>query len=482
VSARRTGLTNDQPDLSVVRGELDLGSLEFRAGWLASDGPDLSMPAFWHRCTIGQLSVAIHPSRDHAVMSDAAAEILVIGWVVDTSAHAWAQERILGTMHTLLRDHSWDALLRYVAYLAGRFVVIAARDGVIRVIPDAVATVSAYTAQENERTWFASHATLVADRVGAEPDVDLKAFLAGARRTSNYVVFRPGARGDYRGVSQLLPNHYWEQRGGKSLSHVRFYPFSDTVLDSPGAGLNRFSTHFDRHLEAICSLPRVTVSLTGGNDSGASLAGFRHYRARDTFTWTLVDPGSQSHVIDADSARRRSARAGIPHRTVPKVLQNDPHFETAAKRTFAAGLQAFGLTSSAFSGLPHDIVNIQSMLAEIGTGFYMNRELSKPTASNLARTYSAQAHGGSRYAREAFEEFIEYADFHEDRFGPWSWYDILYWESRAGLWAAVRVAELELSHRVELPYNSRHILEALASGSWHQRQERVAQKSYIVNL
>ncbi|WP_439565209.1 hypothetical protein [Microcella sp.] len=461
---------------------LAVGGVEFRGGWLASNSPDVVAPASWQRRSVGPLSVAVHPSRDHAIVSDATASVLVIGWTVDTVARSWDQERAARTMHALLRDHGWDALIRYVAYLAGRFLVVAALGDSVRLVPDAVATISAYTGRLDGQTWFGSHATLVAEQIDAQPDLGLRDFLAEARKGSNYVVFRPGVRGDYREVRQLLPNHYWELLPGREVSHTRFYPFSDTVLDEPLGGVERFSMHFDRHIEAICSLPNVTVSLTGGNDSGSSFAGFRRHRREDTFTWTIADPGTRSQVQDAEAAGHRSRAAGVPHRVVPKEYSHDPEFERAARRTFAAGLQAFGFSSSTFSGLPHDIVNVQSMLAEVGTGFYRNRDFEKPTASNLARTYSSQPHGASGYAREAFAEFIEYADFREERFGPWSWYDILYWESRAGLWSAIRVAELELSHRVEMPYNSRHVLEALASGSWRQRQERVAQKAYSLRL
>lgn len=470
----------DRQFVESIAGNPLAGELEFRGGWLASGVDHLPVPRDWHRRSLGHLNVAVHPFRDHCVAIGATAGVLLVGWAVDTSARLWSQELIVVKIQSLLEEHGWDSALRYVAYLGGRFMVIAVRGDEVRFIPDAAATLSAYSAGTESATWVGSHATLVADQVGAQPDHGLREFLATARRASGYVVFRPGVRGDYIGVRQLLPNHYWELSGTNKIAHERFYPFDDTVLDERCGGLERFAVHFDRHMEAICSLPRGTVSLTGGNDSGATLAGFRRHRQEDSFTWTLVDPGTPSQVKDAASAGRRAAAAGIAHVIVPKEFNHDPNFERAAKRTFATGLQAFGFTSSTYSGLPHDIVNTQSMLAEIGTGFYKNRELRKPTAANLARTYSAQPHGASPYAKEAFAEFIEYGSFQEDLFGPWSWYDMLYWESRAGLWSAIRIAELELSHRVEMPYNSRHVLEALASGTWRERQARDVQRTYML--
>lgn len=149
------------------------------------------------------------------------------------------------------------------------------------------------------------------------------------------------------------------------------------------------------------------------------------------------------------------------------------------RRSFAAGLQAVDLATTASASLPADSVNVQSMLAEIGTGFPTRRVHRLSIAEALARTHTIAAPGTSPFAREAVAVFIEYADFWLERFGPWSGYDMLYWESPAGLWCAARVAALELAHRVEMPYNARHVLEALASGDWRERQGRTVQSTFI---
>lgn len=479
------------PVVEAVSADPLAGDIAFRRGWIArvppatpspsaSTGPGvLPVPPDWRRYTIGRATLAVHPARDVSVAVDDAAAVAIIGWAVDTTARSADQVGIVRLLHGLLREGGEAALVRYAAYLAGRFVLLSARGGNLQVMPDAVATVPGYVGEAAGTTWLGSHASLIAEQTGAEIDHELRAFLAAAGRASRYVVFRPGARGDYRGVRHLLPNHVWRMPEGGKVAHERFYPFPDTVLREPLGGRERFAHHFDAHVQAICELERVTVSLTGGTDSGTSFRAVRRHARGDGFTWTMVREGHVEMEQDAAAAAARSRAAGFEHRTIPLPVAAPSSFEAEARRSFGAGLQALGFATTAFAALPADIVNVQSMLAEIGTGFYTRRTRRVPTADGLARTHTSAAHGTSRFTREAFAAFIEYADFRLERFGPWSWYDMLYWESRAGLWTAARVAELELAHRVEMPYNSRHVLEALASGDWRERQGRILQSAFI---
>jgi hypothetical protein len=122
---------------------------------------------------------------------------------------------------------------------------------------------------------------------------------------------------------------------------------------------------------------------------------------------------------------------------------------------------------------------IQSMFAEIGNGFYTRRGSFSFEPVELARLYSSEKRGESEYAIRSFERYIKQVSFKSGALGDWSPYDIFYWETRVTNWIARRLRELEYSHAVFTPYNSRHVLEALASPGWQERLDRKIQRRII---
>jgi hypothetical protein len=121
------------------------------------------------------------------------------------------------------------------------------------------------------------------------------------------------------------------------------------------------------------------------------------------------------------------------------------------------------------------------MFAEIGNGFKRNRDKFSFEPADLARLYSSEKRGETEYAIKSFEDYIKKVSFILDDLGDWSPYDIFYWETRVTNWIARRLRELEYSHSVFTPYNSRYVLEALASPNWQDRLDRKIQSLIIDN-
>jgi hypothetical protein len=471
-------MTESPARFAARRGDPLAGGLAFRRGWYASTRPEtLEIAHDWTAVQVGEFVLRVHPALDHARGDSDRATVLVVGQVLDTSVGTDDQELILGG---LLRaaERGRDALYRSLASLAGRFVVFAHTGDEITVVPDTAATMSIHWTTRGGALHLASHDALLGEATGAAVDTELAEVMRVARRQSPYVVYSPGARTFHRGVRPVLPNHALEWDGA-TARHRRFYPFPDTRF--PADAYDSFVHHFTEHCRLLARGQPVSVALTGGRDSRASFAGLRRNHRVGLSAWTSVttnDPPT-SEVEDAAAAAAMCALLDVPHRVVEVSRDREtPEFAEAIDRTFPVRTQVRGLAASVHRDLPPDAISIQSMIAEAGTGFYLDRPVAGADAAALARVYSSRPIGTSRYAIEAFEDYIEYAEFEVDRFGPWSQHDILYWEHRLPLWAALRFQELDLSHRVELPFNSRHVLEALASAAPATRKGKYFLQAY----
>lgn len=471
-------MTGDPLSPQVVDGDPVAGDLAYRRGWYATTAngvPDAV--SAWASRTVGPLAVRIHPTLDHARVDDGSTTVLIVGRAIDTSCGTGDQDRVVRGLYTAALSGR-DQLVRAVAPLAGRYVVLASIRGEMTVVPDATATLPAYWYVVGGELHLASHDALIAESAGADIDLELAALMRRARADSPYVVFAPGARSFHRGVRPVLPNHLltWD---GSSGQHRRFYPFPDTafVLD----GYARFVHHFTEYCRLLAENRVVTLSLTGGRDSRASFAALRRVRHPGLSTWTGVRIANppESELTDAAAAARISAIAGVPHRVIPvSGGQESPEFRRAADRTFPIRMQVRGLAASVHAHLSPETVTVQSMIAGLGAGFYLGRKAPGASPRDLARTYSSRAVSSDPYTIEAFEEFIDYGEFRVDRFGPWDPRDMQYWEHRLPLWSTLRIQELELSHRVELPFNSRPVLEAMASAPLSARKGKYFLQAY----
>ena len=113
------------------------------------------------------------------------------------------------------------------------------------------------------------------------------------------------------------------------------------------------------------------------------------------------------------------------------------------------------------------------MVAECGTGFYKNRR--EPfNLDQVAKFYQNSPFGSEPLVRSALERYMEYSGIGTDDLGPLEWHDVNYQEGRIGRWGSLRIQEVELAHRIHLPFNARGIIEALAGPKLTERVDKQA--------
>ena len=460
----------------------------FRRGWVASSRPvqhDIADPEnAWSVVTVGTWDLRVHPDLTWCRTRRGNVEVVVLGDAVDVENPTVDVDIISRRLLQAYLGSGSDGALRYAAYLGGRFSALVWSGEQLLVLPDAVASMPVYWASMPSGVVLSSWSHLVAEVARSEVNEPLLRLLRHARDTGGMsTIFAPGIETPFLGVHPLLPNHLlvWTAAHPDTVRHERFYPWPDGKGLPPADPYADFAELLTEHTRLLCQLGRVGISLTAGLDSNATLAAAWPWLAADAFSWTYhrfdpPDPGMQADLI---AANRKAGAVGLPHRVLELREPTTQAFIEGYARSLGVAPQFRRLSAACFEQLPHGIVHLQSMVAEVGTGFYKRRTATDPTAAVLARTYANSEFGDLPEVVEAHERFIAYAGFDRDGLGDADLYDMFYWESRLGRWGTLRMQECDLSHRLVLPFNQRRLIEALQSEPLEERVDKSALRRFV---
>lgn len=451
--------------------------IEYKRGWLVHEKREADLPTSWISLSLGRdRNLSIHPATKLIRYATDEVEVVLLGFAVDLVRNTGdsleiGREIAARASHV---DTDSEALLKYVAYLGGRFVCLVSltRGNELQILTDCTATQPVYWARTAGAGFVASqHASLCARVSGLGVDKKAQRLIKHARdmRTSG-TIFPPGTLTGYEDVLQVIPNHVLRVTNS-GVAHERYYPFSDTSLQkNKEEAYEEFRSTFARHVELLSSIGTVGISLTAGKDSRATLAAARPYLTKQSLTWTYFNSESPHpvHVADLQSARALAARIGVRHIEVDLKGPHRRAFISAHRQTMGATAQMPSVPHAYDWQLPGDLLEFQSMAAEVGTGFYRNRE-GKPDVARLAELYSRSEFGRLPEVSDEIEKFIDYTGFHVDSFGSLDFHDFFYWEHRLGRWGSRRIQEVDLAHNVVLPFNSRTVLESLMSRPVEER-------------
>lgn len=401
----------------------------FRFGFVAADRPlTLRDLPGWVQESFGPLDLHRHPDTRWAAAFEGDAAVGLIGDPVDLNTGSADPQAISRQVAKVLSVSGLDSALRHVAYLGGRWTALLRSGDHLLVVPDFAATQSVYWHHSADGTVLASHTHLLAEVTGAEVNKPLRTLMTQARdHGAKGTIYWPGMETPFIGEFPLLPNHALHLRTGQEPQHRRFYPFPDTdLVRDPDQAYARFRDLFLEHARLLCAgRTRMGISLTAGADSRTSLAAAApHLPTDQTWTWTYMDTTvhHEGMAADAAAARQVAQHYGLPHQIVD--LRQD-------------GLQA----------------------------------LSSPTE------FSQQP-----LIRQAFERYAEYSGLSAVQDGPIVWHDLYYQESRIGRWASLRIQEIDLAHRVLLPFNARGIVEALGGPALEDRVQKQALHRLLADL
>ena len=464
-------------------GRWDEGSTLFRRGWVATSYPTSSDALEgWASVPGTEWELRAHPALGWATAQDAGHAVVMLGDVVDLDRSGSTDRRAIAKRALALLRRSIDQAVRYVAYLGGHFACLLVTPGQTVVMPDCAGTMPIFWHENGGRLTLGSHSHLIGELSHAPVDETAVGLLPRAREMkTGGTLYYPGILTPFVGVRPVIPNNLLRVQG-EQITHERFYPFGDLeLIRDPEEAYDAFSSVFTTHVRGLASLGNVCLSLTAGRDSQASFAAvLRTVRPGALLTWSYYNFSKPHEGLQADllAANELARSFGVPHQVVALGETADREFSELYDRTMRYTPQFKALAQAIHDQLSPDLVEMQSMVAEAGTGFYKNRTEPRPSIERLARLYSRSEFGALPEVRDAFEEFIDYANFDDDAFGAIDYHDLFYWESRVGRWGCLRMQEVDLSVRIALPFNSRKVIEALMAPKFEDRVQKQALVRY----
>ncbi|WP_109472746.1 hypothetical protein [Ornithinimicrobium cavernae] len=492
----RTVSEDEERERLVVDGAFGCGYL-VRGG--AASAPDLVDRWPVHR--LGALTYHLHPRTrlQTAVRAHGPGRVVLLGHPVDVDAGTADGQAVCETALDTWAAGGLAAAVRYLAYLGGRWTAVleplsapdAEVPGEITVVPDCQATQAVFY---STRAGIAlgSQPALVAGAVGADPNpasVRMMSDLRAARPRG--VVFLPGTMTTHEDVLPLVPNHLLRIRlGGRSaaVGHERFWPFQDRVeITDTSRVIDEFVDYFREHTRLLCTIDRPVVSLTGGRDSRTTLAAALPHLRRDSFTFTYYNPRDglvgEGAPLDVFTANALSASVGVQHRVLRwRQPPEGSVFAEIYDRTYPVRRGSTGAAHAMWADLPHDLVHLQSIGAELGTTFYTVRPDAPLTPHRLMEIVTGRSDLPAELEQQAFGDYLDYAQFTPSAIGGYDYHDVFYWEQRMGKWGYLKYQDGDFAHRMLMPFNARGLIEIMQSLPYAQRADKVLLRAMLATV
>ena len=476
----------------------------FGGGYLIRGGGNTapSLVDGWPSHRLGTLTYHLHPRTHlHTAGGDTGpGRVVILGTPVDVPGGLVDGQVISERVLDAWRSRGREAAVRYLAYLGGRWTAVldpaglAAGHGAdhgITVVPDCQATQAVFWSSASGVA-LGSQPALVAATVRTGPDEAAEQMWKDLRASrAKGVVFLPGTMTTHRDVLPLVPNHLLEIRldgASASVSHDRFWPFEERAERTDLARVaEEFIDYFREHTALLCTLGRPVVSLTGGKDSRTTLAAALPHLLEDSFTFTYYNPRDglvgEGAPVDVFTANALAAAVGVQHRVLHwRQPARGSVFEEIYDRTYPVRRGSTGAAHAMWADLPHDIIHLQSIGAELGTTFYTHRTDAPISPARLLEIVTNRTDLDSAMARSAFGDYLDYAQFTPERIGGYDYHDVFYWEQRMGKWGYQKYQDGDFAHRMLMPFNDRGLVEIMQSLPYPQREQKVLLEAMLATV
>jgi hypothetical protein len=171
------------------------------------------------------------------------------------------------------------------------------------------------------------------------------------------------------GVGRVLPNHYLDLRGWRTVRHWPKQPLQ--AVASVEETVTEIATLVRRNIGAVIRATPTYLKLTAGWDSRMLLACAREWAHRlEFFTAEIGDVGA---ATDCDTARRIAKRLGLRHRILPWEEPRDEDLEEWMFRIGYSTSERRGWrTVTMYKHLPGGHAVLAGNAGEIARAYYWN--------------------------------------------------------------------------------------------------------------
>jgi hypothetical protein len=389
-----------------------------------------------------------------ATGSEGEVELLCLGHILDPENTASDTGDIIQAL--LKETTSFASFEKRSASLGGRWLLFVRIGDDLRLYPDAMGLKPAFYINyaDGEGPWVGSQPLLLSEMLRLPLDyATAERFLQGKFRNS-----WPGEITPYKGVRQLLPNHYLDLR---SSEPHRFWPHDKIERRETETVVKTASSMLQRLIQSAGSRRQLALPLSGGHDSRILLACAKAFR-QDMKIFTLHSP--RTELYDPDLARKLAKRLQFQHELLPVRPPSDEFwalFKTNTAYLFSDPSNIMAPTFEAFA---------QNMFVLTGHGTEILKCYYYPNGDhpqNVDGPALARISGfeGNPVAIDSFSDWLDGVPSESGV----NTLDLFCWENRIGNWCSLVTTGLDMTCAPIPAFNCRDLLEAVLTSDVRAR-------------
>ncbi len=382
----------------------------------------------------------------------------LIGYAIDPLHPAHTEKDVVERLN---RAVSREGLLKATFQLSGRWLVVRfdARGGVLFADPFASRTV--HYARASGYVWVGSQPSLIASRLDLQEntDHDFRSFCS-SKAFAYTERAHVGEATKYAGCFRLLPNHALDLASGQRRRWYPAWPLERRTLRQavPLAAQILRGT-----FEAAVQRYDLRLAVTAGWDSRVLLAAGKEHLQRMHLSVDRMGVLGVGHR-DITIPRRLEEVTGV---SVEAVNSTElPEFFSRLLENSVTGARRLPKSCSIFSRFrdwPQNAIDVNGNGGEITRNAYDKYNVFRARRLSGRQLAHMMRFDEEAYARRALGEWADelYGRLPEG----FRILDLLYWEQRVGIWAAMYASEHDIAAESLSPFNNRLLLETLLSVS-----------------
>lgn len=429
----------------------------------------------WNKHVLDDVNIYVHPYERFFLHTGGEQTFMLFGHAYNPFTMVCDENELLRSCAEVGSDK--ESIFQTVSQWTGAFVFCIYHQGELTVLTDASSMKMCNYAIQDRHFYFSSHAQLLADILGCQ----MTKYAKKLRQTKVYNIglrWMPGDTTAYAGISRLGANMYatWDNI---TISIDRFYPAAPhkelVTEEEQSEAVDRIYQIISANLR-LCAekWERPAISLTGGMDSGATLACTKGIT--DQFRLFSFDCKDVERA-DSEAAKTICKIIQQPHTQyhIPEEKGDIPLYDEIKKivnhnTAYVKNLAEEEIRKIAYLRNISDYdVEIKSDVAEIGRVFYERKYGMKMPQTLSERHMSAIQTRFFfmpwllRKTDDAYFSYMNRAGIAKPLFN-YEHSDLLYWEFRIGVSAATTTLSFGmLPSDLTFPYNNRVLLELFLS-------------------
>lgn len=443
----------------------------YSKGFLITDDQSFiadEFPVSWKVTTFGKYSVW-HDEKLPLFMHE---NLLLLGHAYHPYEMEKDENKILRNLSALTGDAFWQ----YESGLTGNHVIASLESDNLCHWADCAGMLVSYYGEIDGYYYVTSHVNLVVNHLKLTEDPYITK-LKSSRYFKLFGVVLPGDLSPVKEMKRTVPNYCYRSNG----SYFRFFPLNSITEchteEEYQEVLKETSTILKRTLQ-LCAEKwpeKVAISVTGGKDSGVSLASANgYYNAFHYFSYI----SKPEEAVDADAAAKICESLGLTH-TIYKIDENNANFpdydcmrELIAYNGGSVGYLKSNEIRKRITFLHSDFpfaVEVKSWVDEVSRAYWYKKYNKKhfpiqPTGRYLAALYKVFLENRLLFKQTAdvFNEYIKKYMTAADIALVGDWLTLWSWEFGHSAGEGQHMTdEQTLTHDVTVPFNNRRLISTM---------------------